>query len=222
MKPDEVLRRAAAKYEPQGRVAAGWALGKLRGDPAYAAVLELTVEVRQGGSVLDVGCGDGYLLAALAVARPDLELHGLDHDAARLAQARRALPEARVRLEPTDVRRASLPRADLVVLLDVLHYLPPVEQDRLLQQLAACVRARGALVIRDAAAGEGWRSWVTWLFERLFVWLGRHRGAGVYFRTQQELVDAVARTGLAAETRPCREGTPMSNVLVVGRRPGGP
>ena len=90
----EVVARVAARYP--GRWSQGWARGKIGGDPVYRAVLALLPEA---GTLVDLGCGEGYLLALARELRPGLDLVGLDHDPRRLALARAALDgEARVRL----------------------------------------------------------------------------------------------------------------------------
>lgn len=45
--------------------------------------------VASGARVLDVGCGDGYLLAKLVRKRPDLQVLGIDHNPYRLELAKR-------------------------------------------------------------------------------------------------------------------------------------
>ncbi len=210
-----VVARVAARYP--GRWNQGWARGKVAGDPVYRAVLALLPEA---GTLVDLGCGEGYLLALARERRPGLDLVGLDHDERRLALARAALEgEARVRLEGGDAREAGLPPADVLACLDVLHYLPPAEQDALVRRMARALRPGGTLLVRDAEAGAGWRSALTAWSERFMVAVGRHRGLGVYLRPRAELEAAMAAAGLAVEVRPCAEGTPFSNVLLVGRAP---
>jgi ubiquinone/menaquinone biosynthesis C-methylase UbiE len=48
------------------------------------------------GSVVDLACGDGYLLSLLAVRRPALSLIGVDLSAGEIAAARRRLGDAAV------------------------------------------------------------------------------------------------------------------------------
>lgn len=50
----------------------------------------------EDGTVVDLCCGSGALLAALAVRRPDLDGHAADIDAAAVAYARTNLPPERV------------------------------------------------------------------------------------------------------------------------------
>lgn len=204
--------RAASRYASQGRVALGFARGKMRGDPVYAAVL---ARLPSAGRLLDVGCGEGYLLALAAERAPALELVGLDHDEARVGSARLALAD-RARLTAEDARTADLPFADAVACLDVLHYQPADQQDAMLARLAAALRPGGLLFVRDAAADAGWRSTLTRWSEGFAVAVGRHRGDGVFLRDRSELPAVMAARGLRVETVECSEGTPFANLLHVG------
>ena len=72
-------------------------------------------------TVLDVGCGSGDNLAALASARR-CELAGVDISAEALAMARQRVPSAR--LTRLDVEHAALPeRFDLVMSVQVLEHM---------------------------------------------------------------------------------------------------
>ncbi|MCB9697293.1 MAG: class I SAM-dependent methyltransferase [Alphaproteobacteria bacterium] len=207
---------AAARYAPQGRVALGFAKGKMGGDPVYAAVL---ARMPAEGTLLDVGCGEGYLLALAAEAHPGLRLVGLDHDEGRLGSAKQALTDRAPALTSEDARTATLPQADAIACLDVLHYQPADQQDELIAKLAGALRPGGQLWIRDAAADAGWRSTLTTWSERFAVAVGRHRGDGVFLRPRGELPAAMAACGLRVESVDCSEGTPFANVLHVGHAP---
>ena len=209
------IDQAVERYATVSRVAAGFARGKMRYDPVYKAVIG---RLRPGLSLLDVGCGEGYLLALAGTTFQGLQMVGIDHDERRLGVARKALLGLPVRLEVGDVRQAELPPADVVTCLDVLHYQPPEEQDALLSALAQCLRPGGALLVRDGASDAGFRSSITAWSERLAMMLGRHRGDGVYLRPRDDLRAAIAATGLAVDDVDCAEGTAFSNVLYVGHR----
>lgn len=65
-----------------------------------------------GARLLDVGCGAGFYLRALAGAASGLRLHGLDASPAFLREARRRLDEAGTRATLTLGDAASLPYRD--------------------------------------------------------------------------------------------------------------
>lgn len=206
---------AVARYAPQGRFAEGFARGKMTGDPVYPAVL---AQVRPGSTLVDVGCGEGYLLALAAETVGDVRLVGLDHDARRLASAEAALTGLDARLWCADARTADLPPADAIAVLDVLHYQPPDAQDALLERLARALEPDGVLLVRDGRSDGGWRSGLTTWSERALVALGRHKGDGVWFRPQAELEGSLRALGLDVQADPCADGTPFANVLYVARR----
>ncbi|MBX2800183.1 MAG: methyltransferase domain-containing protein [Myxococcales bacterium] len=210
------IEAAAGRYAPLGRTALGFARGKMRYDPAYAAVMPY---LRDGHVVLDVGCGEGYLLALASTVYSDLTVVGIDHDGRRLGQARVALEDLDARFVEGDARSVHLPDADVISCLDVLHYQSPDAQDALLARLAGALRPGGVLLVRDAEARAGIRSAITALTERVAMALGRHRGDGVFLRPRGELRGAMEGAGLTVEDVDCAEGTAFSNVLFVGRAP---
>jgi uncharacterized protein (DUF2062 family) len=64
----ELLRRASDRYLSWGITAWEFAKGKLRGDPVYHAVIAGGA-LPSGGTLVDVGCGQGLMLALLAESR---------------------------------------------------------------------------------------------------------------------------------------------------------
>lgn len=213
------LDAAVARYAPQGKMAEGFARGKMKADPAYAAVLDY---LRPGMTLLDVGCGEGYLLALAAEAVGGLTLVGFDHDPRRLASAEAALTGLDARLWSADARAVDVPLADAICVLDVLHYQPAAEQDTILARLAHALKPGGVLLVRDGRSDGGWRSGVTALSERVAMAFGRHRGDGVYFRPQAELEAALTSLGLEVRAADCADRTPFANVLYEARRPSEP
>jgi 2-polyprenyl-3-methyl-5-hydroxy-6-metoxy-1,4-benzoquinol methylase len=215
---DAAIEQASEMYKPAGRWAHGFARGKMSGDPAYAAVIDL-MGPRKQGRLLDIGCGEGHLLALVCVARPGISLYGVDHDTSRVQRARQAMAgQPDWELVAGDARQLTLPRADVIACLDVLHYMPPAEQDELLARLAALLEPGGVLLVRDGHSSGGLRSTITGITEWLAVVTGRHKGDGVFFRTAAQLEAVLADQGLEVETRDCSQGTPFANLVWIARR----
>ena len=115
---------------------------------------------RRGGDALDVGCGDGLLLARLAaVCRCAV---GLETDGQAVARARRRLertPQAEVLLD--EVMDLDLPQRigtfETVTCVATLHHLP---LEPALARLSELVAPSGRLIVVGLAANGSLWDWV--------------------------------------------------------------
>jgi SAM-dependent methyltransferase len=208
---------APASARPTDRVRFHWVRTKLLGDPATELVAGFAF-----GSLLDVGAGRGQLsLLLLSLGRVS-SVHGIDWDSRKVAAAARAAEGLDAAFVRGDARTAPFPPADTVLVVDVLHYFTPEEQDAILERAAAAVRPGGLLIVRDADAEAGWRSAVTLWQERIGTLLRLNLGERIRLRPARELASRVEAAGLRCEQRPAWGRTPFSNVVFVGRRPPQP
>jgi SAM-dependent methyltransferase len=104
------------------------------------ALPSVDAALRAGGSVADIGCGNGQALLVLARGYPNATLVGFDSHAPAIAAARTnaqvANVDERVRFEVRDVVDGIPGTYDLITLFDVLHDMP-----RPREALAAIARA---------------------------------------------------------------------------------
>jgi len=225
----DFLGHVADRYLPASVTAWEFARNKLRADPLYAQVL-FSGHLPERGRLLDVGCGQGLLLATLATARswnaaghwpaawsppPELDLHGFDVRERPIEIARVALgDEATVTCG--DARGATFQQYDAIAICDVLHLLSRDEQDDLLKTLADTLRAGGVLLVREADGSAGWGTGIvkTVNFVR---GLAHFRWRRFAFRSADEWRRTLADMGLSVEVHPAGAGTPFPNVLLVAR-----
>ena len=172
--------------------------------------------------MVDLGCGRGLALAVASASRPEgaprPALVGIERSGRALAIARRALG-ADASFQQADLAGAAIPRAELVLILDVLHYLDAGAQDGLLDRARAALAPGGSLVIRDADAGAGAGFSAVRLSERLMTLVRAEPGQRFAYRSKAGWEDALTRRGLAVDAAPMGAGTPFANVLLVGRDP---
>ena len=143
--------------------------------PAICPMQPLLDAVPDGSRVLDIGCGNGLLLAWLALNNKivaglgcDVSLHALA-GARSMAQAYRAA-SGRDSLSFADCRTA-LPdgQFDLVSMVDVMHHIPPANQREIFIQAVARIKPSGLLLYKDMAARPWWRAWANRMHDLLLA-----------------------------------------------------
>ncbi|AEA43421.1 trifunctional MMPL family transporter/lysophospholipid acyltransferase/class I SAM-dependent methyltransferase [Fluviicola taffensis] len=101
-------------------------------------------------SVVDVGCGYGYLSLFLNYYDPSRRIVGMDYDEDKIAVANNCIKLSdKINFENADIREWEIPAADVYFFNDVIHYLKPEEQIQLLIDVNRKMDNEGIIVIRD-------------------------------------------------------------------------
>lgn len=240
----DLVRRASDRYVNMSITAWEFARGKLRNDPVYRAAVYEGLLVRRSSSgggltprrsgttadrptvLLDIGCGQGLMLALLAEARRDVRagswagppppafeaMIGIETRPRVAAFARAALQDE-AEVVTLDARERDLPSADVILLFDVLHLMNAADQERLLRAVKAALRPGGVIVIREADAGAGWRFGVVRAGNRIKALAVGEWKQTFHFRSASEWIACFDRLGLPADVRQMGQGTPFGNVL---------
>ncbi|CAK17989.1 putative SAM-dependent methyltransferase [Pseudomonas entomophila L48] len=104
----------------------------------------LAKKVKPFNSLLEIGCGTGYVLEGISRAWPQIELHGSEYYEEGLEHARKRIPNAQLKqLDAT--RMQEVERYDIVGAFDVIEH---IEQDEtVLRNLTRALRPGGSLVV---------------------------------------------------------------------------
>jgi SAM-dependent methyltransferase len=229
-----LVQSAVAPYTQAGRFATGFAKGKLSGDPVFTEILQRGL-IRSGSKVVDIGCGQGLLSAWLLAAEKsaqqgkwpsewhsaptNVRVRGIELMSADVERARHAFAgqEERFEFVVGDMRTSEFGKAQTAVILDVLHYVPYDDQDKVLIRVREALAPKGLLILRvgDAAGGLGFKmsNWV----DNVVMFARGHRLPRLYCRSVTEWIETLTRLGFTVEPKAMSQGTPFSNVLLLSR-----
>jgi 2-polyprenyl-3-methyl-5-hydroxy-6-metoxy-1,4-benzoquinol methylase len=123
----------------------------------------ITRWVPPGAHMLDFGCGSGALLALLSERHQIASGIGCDVSSNGIATAKAA--QARLSHDVIDFRRIAdfedIPadKFEIVVMIDVLHHIPPARQQEAIAAAARRVAPGGRLIYKDMTRHPFWRRW---------------------------------------------------------------
>lgn len=236
---------ATAPYRRHGRFAWQFARGKLGHDPVFRGLIERGL-IPAHAHLVDIGSGQSLMASVQRVVDtlvqqgrwptgwPSPPVHGrytgielMPRDVAR-AQAALADP-----VDPVDGAGATPPRAtficgdmcqvalppcDVVLILDVLHYVDHAAQAALMGRVHQALAPGGRLLLRvgDAAARKGFRAsqWV----DRIVTLVRGHSVPPTFGRPLGDWVGLLQGLGFEVQALPMSQGTPFANVLLVADR----
>ena len=211
----KILWRIARRFPKRWLI--GYAVGKLRFDPAYRAVLD-----RVGGTalpVLDIGCGMGLLAFYLREHGFTPAIMGLDVDEAKIQRANRIAREHHEGITFQTADALALPEfSGHITMLDVLHYLPPAEQSRVLCEAAHRIAPGGTCIIRTTPRDGSARFRCTLAIERLAQAISWMTRAPQSFPTLEEISRHFPESHFTREIRPLWGRTPFNSWLLAFRR----
>jgi|SRR6185312_1426724 len=127
--------------------------------------------VREGGVVLDLGCGPGYPVTQVLVDA-GLTVYGVDASPSMVAATRERLPGVQVRCEPVETSTFFGRTFDGVIAWGLMFLLAPAVQEHLIHKVAGVLAPDGKFVFTATQRAAEWNDAMT---DRPSVSLGAGR-----------------------------------------------
>ena len=231
-----LLDEASRPFIGGGHFAYHYSRGKLSSDSIFREILKrglFPAEARY----LDLGCGQGSLFSWLLAARKlyeagnwpagwpaapkALSLRGIElmqKDVDRAAKAF-GTDHPVLRIEQGDMTKADFGSADVITILDALHYFDHAHQKDVLKRIRAALPPGGLFLTRvgDASAGLPYHlcNWV----DHAVTFMRGHRLPKLYGRPVKEWTALLHGLGFVVETMPMTAGKPFANIMLICRVP---
>ena len=221
-----LVQRSSDRFVATSVTAWEFARGKLRRDPVYRAIVCGGL-LPSGGSIIDLGCGQGLSLALLADAEalarsgrwplewgraPCFDRRVGIETRTRTAAIARAALNGDAEIVHADIRQVEHMPCRAVLLMDVLHMMPFDAQEQVIGAVAAALEPGGVLLVREADAAAGMRFTMVRAGNRIkALALGRWHQR-FCFRSVSGWAECLSRQGLRVECQPMGNRT-FANVL---------
>lgn len=231
-----LLDDASRPFRNGSRFAYHYARGKLSSDCIFRELLKRGIFPAQG-RFLDLGCGQGSLFAWLLAARKlyeqgnwpadwapapqPLVLLGyelMQKDVDRASQAF-GLDHPIVSIRQGDMCKVDFGQADVVTILDALHYVDHARQKDVLKRIRAALPPGGLFLTRVGDKGAGLPYHICNWVDHAVTFVRGHRLPTLYGRKLVEWVELLKSLGFVVETLPMNEGKPFANIMLICRVP---
>ena len=219
----EVVDAIVVRYVDVSIRDAEAARSRLLNDPMYPFLIEEEV-LGKGYRILDLGCGrglTGVLESLFTRASEPRWYFGVDRSDRYIRAARQALDDVPgCTVQTLDLRDFDPPAADVVVVNDVLRFLPFTSQDALLRRLARALPPGARMFVREKDAAGGWR--FTWgaFVDASKILVPGHPRHGTHYRRAGDLRNALLAAGFIVRDRTvARASSPAWVFLEAVRRP---
>ena len=214
--PEYYSRRLISNYLYKGPILEWYLRIKLKLEKNYSIYYDL---LPRTGTILDLGCGYGFMCYMLHFRSSEQTIIGVDYDEEKIETASHAyLKSSRLQFHQADILKFRLDAYSGIVLSDVLHYLEPDEQEDLLNRCCSALLPGGVLIIRDGNTDLKERHKGTQLTEFFSIKVLKFNKSNhpLSFLSGKRISQLVERHGLTVEIEDSSRLT--SNTLMIFRK----
>lgn len=135
---------------------------KLKFEKCYAPIISL---IDKDSSIIDLGCGYGYVSFLVSELYPETKITAVDYDAEKIDVAKHCFIGKNIEFIHHNIIDYDLPQANTYIISDMLHYISREEQEKLIIKIVNKLPNNGKIIIRDANSEDKQHHKITRLSE---------------------------------------------------------
>ncbi len=162
----------------------------------------------KGGTIVDLGCGNGLFPNILSLGSPERRVIGLDLDEKKIEVANKTMARGtHITYRVGDVVEAEYPKGDIFTLVDVLYLIPYDKQELIIKKCYQFLSEDGTFIIKEMDTQPRWKYTCNFFQESLAVKLiGFTLGERFFFRSQKNYLELLQRIGFSVKPIPLHSG----------------
>ncbi|MBK9531997.1 MAG: 1-acyl-sn-glycerol-3-phosphate acyltransferase [Chitinophagaceae bacterium] len=172
------------------------------------------------GSILDIGCGYGFMPYMLSFTSPQRKITAIDYDEEKIDTANHCFSKTNnINFVHSDVLGFAFEKYDAIILADMLHYLPEADQKLVIEKCISNLNPGGKIIIRDGdrdkeALHE--KTKLTELFSTRILNFNKTKETGLNFLSGNMIRMIAAAHKMSCEEKPDSKRT--SNTIFILNR----
>lgn len=168
--------------------------------------------IPEKGFIIDLGCGYGIFSNFLGLIGPQRQVLGIELDSGKIKFANRGV--ANVKFLKADITKITLKKADVILLIHVLHHLNSFqEQEKLLTECKKKLTRNGELIIAEVDKKPILKYILGWIADKLL-----YPGDKIYYRMPNEFEKLFRNLGFRVKMIKADGGKPFAHVIYILER----
>ena len=165
--------------------------------------------------IIDLGCGEGLFSNYIALNSKQRKVYGVELNKSRIKHADKGIKNAFFKYG--DITKTNIPKADIVILMHVLHHLDSFKsQVELIKKCNSKLKKDGKIIIIEIQPEFSLKFFITYITDHFFVpWLFEKKTySKIYFRKRSQWKKLLNKHAFYVQFHPLKRFMPFSHMIL--------